>query len=107
MPDVDCASEQLLHFIERNHVWPIARRVCRIGMCLEKQTVRARGERRKRERRNHLAHAATAATLAFPRLLHGVRAVEHDRTARGLLESRKIPHVDDEIAVAKESAALG
>ena len=78
----------------------------RIGMRLHEQSIRAGGDRGERERRNELARAAARPACALPRLLHAVRRVEDDRRVARVAHAREAAHVDDEIAVAEERAAL-
>src|SRR5947208_2760728 len=53
------------------------------------------------------ASSSTArANGALPRLLDRVRSIKDDRRLAGLLQPRKTPHIDDQIAIAEEGAAL-
>ena len=60
-----------------------------------------------RERRNELSRPATRTTDTLPRLLNAMRRVEDHGHAAGGSHPGKAAHVDDEIAVAEEGAALG
>ena len=76
-------------------------------MRFHEQAVDTGGHCRRGERRNVLARAAARPTLAAPRLLHRMRRVEdHGRIACGAHPGNRT-HVDDEVAVSEEGAALG
>ena len=64
-------------------------------------------DRREGERRDELARAAARAARTLPGPLHAVRRVEDDRRVARVAHAREVAHVDDEIAVAEERAALG
>src|SRR6266550_7081423 len=107
MPDVHGEPHDPGELVERHHVRSVGRRAGRIGMGLEEEAVGARGGGGVQQGRNEAAVASARAVPALARLLDRVRGVEDDgRVTRGA-EPWKAAHVDDEVAVAEECAALG
>src|SRR6267378_1979034 len=107
LPHVHGEPDDGRKLVQRDHVRPVGRRARGIGMRLEEETVGARRRGGVEQRRNESPLAAARAIAPLARLLHGMRGVEdHGRLAGGA-QAREAAHVDDEIAVTEERAALG
>src|SRR6266851_6612438 len=106
LPDLDREADNAGELVERHHVGAVGRRVRRIRMRLEEEAVGSRGRRGVQQRGNEAALSAARAIGALPRLLDGMRGVKDDGRFTRLLQPGETPHVDDEIAVAEERAAL-
>src|SRR5437868_15055865 len=79
----------------------------RIGMSLDKNSLRARGNCCHREMGDEFARTAARSSFAKPGTLHAVSCVEYHGCIAGVTHPAKRSHVDDEIAVSEKSASLG
>src|SRR6266576_291261 len=89
---------------------PVCGVAARAGLCtdgLPEEAVGARGGGGVQQGRNEAAVASARAVPALARLLDRVRGVEDDGRVTRVAEPWKAAHVDDEVAVAEECAALG
>jgi hypothetical protein len=76
-------------------------------MGLEKEPVGARRGGGIEQRRDEPAQTAARAVGALPGLLHRVRGVEDRGRGAGGAETGEAAHVDDQVAIPEEGAALG
>src|SRR6266571_872339 len=107
LPDLDREADNSGELIERHHVGSVGRRPRGVRMRLEEEAIGSSGRRGVQQRGNEAALSAARAIGTLPRLLDGMRGVKDHGRLAGLLQPRKTPHVDDQIAVAEERAALG
>ena len=98
---------QLVQLVERPLGRRIARRVAGIGMGLEEEAVGAGGGRGAQQRRDELAQAAARAARALPGCCTLWVASKITGAPRRRAQPREAAHVDHEVAVAEEGAALG
>src|SRR5258708_7711752 len=106
LPDLDREADNSGELVERHHVGSVGRRPGGIRMRLEEEAIGARGRRGVQQRGNEAALSAARAIGALPRLLDGMRSVKDHGRLAGLVQPRKTPHIDDQITVAEERAAL-
>src|SRR6185436_13444537 len=107
MPHVDRERDDSGELLERHHVGAVRRRARRIGMGFEEKAVGAGGRGGIKKRGNEGALPAARAIRTLPRLLDGVRRVEDHRSLARFAQPSEAAHVDDEVPVAEERAALG
>src|SRR5438105_11461942 len=106
LPDVYRETDNAGELSEGHHVRSVGRRTRGVRMRLEEEAVRSSGGRGIEQCRNEAALPAARAIGALPRLLDRMRSIKDDRRLADLLQPRKTPHIDDQIAIAEEGAAL-
>src|SRR5689334_18496953 len=107
MPELDQPVHELVEDTQWNHVRAVAWRVVGIGMRFHEKPVRTGGHGCFREWRNEFAGSATRAAGALSRLLHAMRCVKDNGSITSSSHPRERAHVDNEVAIAEERAALG